>query len=106
MRGPEIFEQGLQNRVPVIVYVFGNFHLASFSPQMEDDRLADTMLGCWVNFAAHGDPNGVGLPEWPAYDLESRAFMELGDTIRPGTRLLEKESDFFERYYAAERAKP
>ena len=89
-----------------IVYVFGNFHLASFSPQMEDDRLADTMLGYWVNFAAHGDPNGVGLPEWPAYDLESRAFMELGNTIRPGTGLLEKECDFFERYHAAERAKP
>ena len=106
MRGPEISEQGRQNRVPVIVYVFGNFHLASFSPQMEDDRLAETMLGYWVNFAAHGDPNGVGLPEWPAYDLESRAFMELGDTIRPGTRLLEKENVFFERYYAAERAKP
>jgi len=82
------------------------FHLASFPPQMEDDRFADTMLGYWVNSAAHGDPNGVGLPEWPAYNLESRAFMELGDTIRPGTRLLEKESDFFERYYAAERAKP
>jgi para-nitrobenzyl esterase len=89
-----------------IVYVFGNFHLVSFSPQVEDERLAQTMSGYWVNFAATGDPNGAGLPEWPAYDIESGAFIELGDTIRPGIHLLEKECDFFERYSAAERAKP
>ena len=41
-----------------IVYVFGNFHLASFSPKTEDDRLAETMLGYWVNFATHDDLNG------------------------------------------------
>jgi para-nitrobenzyl esterase len=89
-----------------IVYVIGNFHLASFTPQPEDERLAETMSGYWVNFAATGDPNGAGLPEWPAYDIEGEAFMEFGDTILPGNHLLEKQCDFFERYNAATRAKP
>jgi len=88
-----------------IIYVFGNFHLASFAPQAEDERLANTMSSYWVNFATNGDPNGPGLPRWPAYDVETEAFMELGDTIQSGTHLLEKECDFFERFNAAERAK-
>jgi para-nitrobenzyl esterase len=87
-----------------IVYVIGNFHLVSFVPEPEDQKLARTMSDYWVNFAATGDPNGEGLADWPAYDMETEAFMELGDTIRQGTRLLEKQSDFFERYNAAERA--
>lgn len=89
-----------------IVYVIGNFHLASFTPQPEDQRLTETMSDYWVNFATTGDPNGPGLPEWPAYDIDNEAFMEFGDTIQPGNHLLERECDFFERYNAGERSKP
>ena len=89
-----------------IVYVIGNVHLASFTPEPEDQKLAETMSGYWVNFSATGDPNGPGLPEWPAYDVENEAFMEFGDTIGRGNHLLERECDFFERYNAADRSKP
>lgn len=89
-----------------IVYVIGNFHLASFTPEPEDEKLAETMSGYWVNFATTGNPNGPGLPEWPAYGVEKEAFMEFGDTIQPGEHLLERECDFFERYNAAERSMP
>jgi para-nitrobenzyl esterase len=70
-----------------IVYVIGNFHRASFTPEPEDERLTETMSGYWVNFAATGDPNGAGLPEWPAYDAEEEAFMEFGDEIRAANHL-------------------
>jgi len=88
-----------------IVYVMGKFHLASFDPTPEDKALTDAMSNYWVNFAATGDPNGPGLPEWPAYHSKSGAYMRFGDTVGSDIHLLEKESDFFEHFNAVERAR-
>ena len=46
-----------------------------------DLKLADQMSSYWVNFITRGDPNGNGLPQWPAYrDLATGRVMVLGDT--------------------------
>jgi len=34
--------------------------------------LSDSMMGYWANFARTGDPNGPDLPEWPAYNADTR----------------------------------
>ena len=36
----------------------------------------------WANFAKTGDPNGVGLPGWPAYSLRADRIEELGQRIQ------------------------
>ena len=36
-----------------------------------------------MNFAATGDPNGNGLPAWPAYSRAAERAFELGPTIGP-----------------------
>ncbi|MGB3439256.1 MAG: carboxylesterase family protein [Actinophytocola sp.] len=43
-------------------------------------KLADELAGAWVRFATTGNPNGNGLPEWPAYEPGNRKTLVLGDT--------------------------
>ena len=76
----------------------GNFHLASFTLEEADKRLHAAMSGYWINFAKTGDPNGEGLPKWPAYDMETESYMELGDKIQAGQHLLKEQCDFFYEY--------
>jgi carboxylesterase type B len=47
--------------------------LVGASPPRE---LADAYHGAFVRFAAGGDPNGGGLPQWPAYDTIGRPVMD------------------------------
>ncbi|MEH6559341.1 MAG: carboxylesterase family protein [Oceanicoccus sp.] len=49
-----------------------------------DRKLSRSMLVYWTNFVKTGNPNGGDLPEWPQYSNSSRAYLELGDTIKAG----------------------
>jgi len=44
-------------------------HLNPTDPRnsQSDLEISDAMSTCWVNFAKHGDPNGVGVPTWPPF---------------------------------------
>ena len=61
-----------------IGYVFGNLDLFGAVPTDDDRALSDLMATIWAQFARTGNPNGEGLPEWPAYSRDSEAYMELG----------------------------
>ena len=39
------------------------------------------MNAYWVNFAKTGDPNDPKLPKWPAYSVDKRQYLDLGDNI-------------------------
>jgi carboxylesterase type B len=53
----------------------GRLNVASAS----DRALAERVSSYWVNFARTGDPNGKGLPRWPAFSDASAAPMIIGE---------------------------
>jgi para-nitrobenzyl esterase len=59
--------------------VFGNLVRAGRpAPTDEDRALSDRMQLYWINFAATGDPNGAGLPRWPAFTSAAPIVMRFG----------------------------
>jgi para-nitrobenzyl esterase len=81
-----------------IFYAFGN--LGETLPFEETDyKLSETMMSYWTNFAKTGDPNGGNLPYWPAYSEEKDQHMELGEEIKPGTGLYERECDLLDKIW-------
>ncbi len=42
----------------------------------QDKVTAEAANAYWVNFARTGNPNGKGLPEWPAYDAKSDMLID------------------------------
>jgi para-nitrobenzyl esterase len=81
-------------------YVFQNLVPAALAWTDLDRQVADRISSYWVNFAAHGDPNGKGLPVWPAHKSGSRP-MVLGDRIEIGPEPDASKLDFFEKYYSS-----
>jgi len=66
-----------------VIYWFNNLKQLDRPWTEEDWKLADTASSYWVNFAATGDPNGEGLPEWPAFDRNKKETLELDLEIKP-----------------------
>ena len=54
-----------------IEFVFGALASKNLPWRPEDKALSDLMSSYWANFAKNGDPNGAGLPQWPAYNSQA-----------------------------------
>lgn len=62
-----------------IAYVLHNLRYADWPWTDVDRKVANVASGYWVNFAKSGDPNGPGLPHWPAFDPNNGQLMIIGN---------------------------
>ncbi len=55
-----------------IQYALGNLDLDKrYAWEPADYKVSETMHGYFVNFIKTGNPNGAGLPNWPAYTAQT-----------------------------------
>ena len=67
-----------------IVYVFDNLQVRDWPWRPEDRRMAEIASSYWANFAKSGNPNGPGLPDWPAYTGPDGTVMRLAEQSGAG----------------------
>lgn len=76
-------------------YVFGNFERFPVPPSKKDLKLSKRVQGYWTNFATAGDPNGRGLPVWPAYTNDGDTSVALAAKIKPQVGYRKDYCDFW-----------
>jgi para-nitrobenzyl esterase len=82
-------------------YVFMSLNPEDKNTTESDLALSEIMGTYWTNFAKYGNPNGEGVPEWPAFSDENPDVMYLtGPTPFvgpvPSAGSLEVLDDYFE----------
>ncbi|XP_006882582.1 PREDICTED: liver carboxylesterase 1 [Elephantulus edwardii] len=60
----------------------------------EEVKLSKMVMKLWANFARTGNPNGEGLPHWPAYD-QKEGYLQIDVTAKAAQKLKDKEVAFW-----------
>jgi len=87
-------------------YVFDHLDQQPWRWTAADHQVADEMSSYWVNFAKSGDPNGPGLPRWPAFTSAKSNVLSIGDPIIPESVATPHSLQVFDTVYTAVRGKP
>ena len=83
-------------------YVFG-VHDAYMTTNETDLELTAAMQKYWINFAATGNPNGDGVPDWPQFKASHFEVQELGDSVLTIPAIEPEMCASFEAWNAAQR---
>ena len=65
-------------------YVFGHVDPANAQTTKTDLAISEAMATYWTNFAKRGDPNGEGVPAWPAFSDAAPTLMYFAQTPHTG----------------------
>src|SRR6187549_1127478 len=73
---------------------------AAPAPSAADTAMSELMSTYFTNFAKKGDPNGAGLPSWPAFSEQSQQvmFLDAKSSARPVPNVPQLTA--FEKYFA------
>jgi para-nitrobenzyl esterase len=104
--GPE-FDEPPPTHSQELPFVFNTLDKPAFiahpPPDDQDRAMSQTIMAAWVRFAGTGDPNGPGLPPWPAYEAQSDPYLEFGLPLKVGHAFHKPEIDLMQRVYDASR---
>jgi len=64
-----------------VPYILGNLELAGSDVTPNDEEIASALANYWVQFAATGNPNREGQPNWPQYDPATDECLLVNDKI-------------------------
>ncbi len=87
-------------------YVFDHLDQEPWRWSAADRKVADEISSYWVNFAKSGNPNGPGLPPWPAFANADSKVLYLGDPNTAGGVASIDSLKVFDAVYTAVRGKP
>lgn len=99
------------NHASEIPFVFGNLSGTgggiiglTGAARPEDVALSDLMNSYWVNFAKTGDPNGPGLPTWPAFTpaAQNALVFDTSPSARPLPNMRQLQA--MDQYFAWRRS--
>jgi para-nitrobenzyl esterase len=67
-----------------VAYVFQHLDASNPMTTKTDGDISEAMATYWTNFAKYGNPNGEGLPQWPAFSDTNPEVMYFSQTPHIG----------------------
>jgi para-nitrobenzyl esterase len=87
-------------------YVFDHLDQSPWHWTSADRKMAEEISTYWVTFARSGNPNGPGLPSWPAFENTQSKVQYLRDPITTEGVLGIDSLRVFDAVYSDVRSKP
>ena len=83
-----------------VPYAYDNLHTVNNRPFTDGDRTLSTrMSDYWTNFAKTGDPNGVTVPTWTAFDLNGQSVQVLDLNVESKPMPSKQQLEVLEEFY-------
>jgi len=84
-----------------IEYALGNLPTNKvFAWTPDDYQVSKTMQGYFANFIKTGNPNGAGLPQWPAASQQNGQYLRLDVTTKAEPDQTRARYQFLEQHAA------